>query len=235
MLDPPHNLARAGTTGGPARSARPVLSVGATGHRAARLEGIGPATLEAAVAATLARIEQAAIAVADDVELRAITALADGADSIVAEAAMQRGWSLLSILPFAREHYAADFTSSQSLATYDRLIAASQRVVEPAGQHEDPAVAYERAGRIVLAQADILIAIWDGDPPRGRGGTAQIVAEAVARGIAVIRIDPCSSSAPALLWDGLTGHDAGRQDVDTVPRAGLDALPRLIRGLLLGR
>ena len=32
--------------------------------------------------------------------------------------------------------------------------------------------AYERAGRHVVDRADVLIALWDGQPPRGRGGTA---------------------------------------------------------------
>ncbi len=223
--------------------ARPILSIGVTGHRAARLADADEAALAATVAATLERIELAAIAVAADVELRAITALADGADSIVAEAAIRRGWSLASILPFARGHYAEDFASPQSLATYDRLIAASGRVFELAAQESfqddgDAPAAYERAGRIVLGQADILIAVWDGGPAQGRGGTGQIVAEAVARDIPVIQIDPLVHIAPALLWDGLTEHDLGQQTVDTVPRAALDALPGdalagLIRQLLL--
>jgi hypothetical protein len=85
----------------------------------------------------------------------------------------------------------------------------------------------------VLAQADILVAVWDGGPAQGRGGTAQIVAEAVARDIPVIQIDPQGQSAPSLLWDGLTEHDLGQQDVDTVPRGSLDDLAALIRQLLL--
>ena len=38
--------------------------------------------------------------------------------------------------------------------------------------------AYEDAGRYVVTHCDILIALWDGRPSRGRGGTAEIVAYA---------------------------------------------------------
>jgi hypothetical protein len=38
--------------------------------------------------------------------------------------------------------------------------------------------AYSDAGRYVVDHADIVIALWDGGPPRGEGGTAEIVAYA---------------------------------------------------------
>jgi hypothetical protein len=209
-----------------------MLSIGVTGHRAARLDGTD---LSHAVAATLALIEQVARSVMPDACLNLVSALADGADSMVADAALARGWALSSVLPFAREQYASDFSGTHDLAVLARLIDASARVFEIVGSTRPDAApaGYERAGRIVLAQADILIAIWDGQPALGRGGTAQIVAEAVVRDIPVIRIDPLGTQAPLLLWDGLTDHDLGQQDIETVPRGGLDRLPRLIGQIML--
>jgi len=43
--------------------------------------------------------------------------------------------------------------------------------------------AYESAGLFVLDHIDVLIALWDGKPAKGRGGTGQMVAEARARGL----------------------------------------------------
>ena len=216
-------------------AARPVLAVGVTGHRDARLEEMDCAALDAMIADTLAQIEAAARTAAPTVALRVVTALADGADSLVAQSAKTRGWALLSVLPFARAAYADDFTTEQTLATFDRLIAASTAVFEIAADARATAApaAYERAGKIVLAQADILIAVWDGQPAQGRGGTGHIVAEAVARDIPVIQIDPQGQTAPTLLWDGLTEHDLGQQNVETVPRGGLGGLPGLIGQLIL--
>ena len=46
------------------------------------------------------------------------------------------------------------------------------------GLDEVRAQAYEAAGRYVVDHCDLLIAVWDGKPARGRGGTAEIVAYA---------------------------------------------------------
>lgn len=67
--------------------------------------------------------------------------------------------------------------------------------------------AYEAAGRLVMSQADILIAVWDGDPAQGRGGTAQIVAEAIALHLPIIHIDPDDPACPRLIWPGVENAD----------------------------
>ncbi len=215
--------------------ARLILTIGVTGHRASRLADVDMAALAAAVDETLGKIALAAVLPGFPVQLRLVTALADGADAIVAECAVARGWQLASVLPFAREAYQADFAAPESLAAYQRLLAASHAVFELPGVHHDDESpgAYERAGRIVLAQSDIVLALWDGRPAQGRGGTAQIVGEAVAQDIPVIQIDPRGGRGAVLLWDGLTEHDLGQQSVATVPRGSLDALPGLIGKLLL--
>lgn len=211
-----------------------MITIGVTGHRASRLGGVELTALADAVDQALGRVELAATF---PVQMRLITALADGADTIVAECALARGWLLASVLPFAREAYLADFTLPDSRAAYQRLLAASQAVFELPGMHqvdESPG-AYESAGRFVLAQADVLLTIWDGGPAQGQGGTAQIVAEAVAQDIPVILIGLRDGHVPILLWGGFTGHDPGGHNVATVPRGSLDALPGLIRALRLGR
>ena len=43
--------------------------------------------------------------------------------------------------------------------------------------------AYLAAGLGVLDRSDALLALWDGEPARGRGGTAEVVAEARARAL----------------------------------------------------
>jgi hypothetical protein len=41
-------------------------------------------------------------------------------------------------------------------------------------------------GRIVIEQSDLLIAIWDGEEARGRGGTASVVQDARERQLPVV-------------------------------------------------
>ena len=63
------------------------------------------------------------------------------------------------------------------------------------GRGKTAARAYEAAGLLMLANADIVIAIWDQLPADGIGGTALIVEHAVAEGVPVILIDPRTPSA----------------------------------------
>ena len=57
--------------------------------------------------------------------------------------------------------------------------------------------AYERAGHAVIEGCDILLALWDGQPSRGQGGTAEIVAEAERRGCRVVVIPVERPEVPA--------------------------------------
>lgn len=55
-------------------------------------------------------------------------------------------------------------------------------------RNENHTLFYEAAGREILKQADLLIAVWDGQKARGRGGTGQMVKEAIINKIPVIWI-----------------------------------------------
>jgi hypothetical protein len=223
-------------------TARPrlCLSLGVTGHREANLRGADLDALRSVVAGALAQAEAALQAVARQhteafdaasPRLRLLSALADGADSLVAHAALERGWRLDACLPFAREEYAADFDAPQ-LADYEALLARSDAVFELPGQRADVEAAYESVGRLILDQCDLLIALWDGDRNRGRGGTSYVVAEAVARQVPVLHIHTSGSQPPQILWSGLGIAELDQPTVETVPRAALqDMLPQVVAAL----
>jgi hypothetical protein len=211
-----------------------ALGVGITGHRLERLGSFDLAALQAALRGVLMMIATAAGGDGAS-PMRLITSLADGADTIAAHQAVALGWSLDAVLPLPRVEYLADFLDDQARADHEALLAGANAVFELDGDRKidgGAAVAYERAGRVVLSQSDILIAVWDGHPVRGRGGAAQIVAEAVLAGIPVVVIDPAHCGSPRLLWDGLAEHDLGQQTVETVPAGDLGELPALVRALL---
>jgi CTP synthase (UTP-ammonia lyase) len=50
--------------------------------------------------------------------------------------------------------------------------------------------AYEIVGHHVVNHCDVLIALWDGRPSRGRGGTAEIVAYAREKKCPMLIISP---------------------------------------------
>ena len=209
------------------------LTVGVTGHRAHRLAGVNLAALAAVVATTLQQLQTAMDAVKRDhqsafadkpAQLRMVSALADGADTMVANAALAAGWRVDGCLPFSREVYANDFSGT----AYDEFIELLRNMTatfELPGKHSEAAErdsAYEAVGRLVLEQSDIVLAIWDGDLGRGRGGTSRVVADAVARHIPVIHIHTRSAEAPLLLWSGLSDAEIEQPSVELVPRVAAE-------------
>jgi len=128
--------------------------------------------------------------------LRIISALASGADQWVAEEAINLGFELQSVLPFSREEYLKDFTVPLEAESYKNLLKEASAVLEldgKIGKVEDEnrkpdSQSYEAVGRGILNQTDLLIAVWDGKDAQGRGGTGQVVREALQNGIPVVHI-----------------------------------------------
>ncbi len=209
----------------------PAIAVGVTGHRLERLDPADIAFIRDVAASVMSEIVAAAKGTAEQLSFRLVTGLADGADSIVADLAISKGWAVDAVLAFPREDFARDFAEGAERDALECRIETAHSIFELPGARTDAGsgIAYERVGHTVLAQCDILLAIWDNAPARGRGGAAQIVADAVLLNIPVIQIDPVGKGTPILLWDGLDEHDLGAQTVDTVARGGIDQLPALMR------
>jgi len=162
-----------------------------------------------------------------------ISALAEGSDRILAEAGLAQGHPLNVILPFARIDYRRDFESEASRQTFDALLAKAGAVFELNGNREGAERAYEAAGLLMLANADIVIAIWDQLPADGIGGTAMIVEHAVAEGVPVILIDPRAPADTAVLWRADLKLPTARAGIEDVPRRALATiLPQMISLLL---
>ena len=129
-----------------------------------------------------------------------ISPLADGVDQIAAEVALELGFSLQVVLPFARAEYRKDFVRNGAAERFDALIARVDTVLELPGARDQESEAYMMAGRATVAHCDVLIAVWDGLAARGRGGTAEVVQLAVQRGSPVVHL-PADGVTPArILW-----------------------------------
>lgn len=132
--------------------------------------------------------------------MRFVSAIADGSDQIAASAALSLGWELQAILPFSHADYRESLADSAARERFDLLLASASRVLELTGDEPGDVEAYVMAGRATVAQCDLLIAVWDGLPPRGRGGTAEVVQMAIARGTPVVHIPPEPDKPAKLLW-----------------------------------
>ena len=162
------------------------LRAGVTGHRFIAEDDTA---VVAAVRDALGQIEERRRngTAATPVDLTVVSALAEGADRLVARQAMLLGARLEVVLPLPRDDYLADFGSHPSKAEFHELLGQAAAVTELAadGRREE---AYERAGRAVVDRSDVVLALWDGRAARGRGGTAEIVSYAREQHVPVLRI-----------------------------------------------
>ncbi|MCU1369694.1 MAG: hypothetical protein JWO77_888 [Ilumatobacteraceae bacterium] len=124
-----------------------------------------------------------------------VSALAEGADRIVAERVLARpGGRLVALLPLDPADYVRDFADVASVQAFTDLLAAADEHEVVRGAPTDDGTreaAYERAGHAMLDRIDVLLALWDGEPSKGRGGTAEMVVEAglIGRRCEVITVE----------------------------------------------
>ncbi len=202
--------------------------MGVTGHRLGAIPAERREGIQTGIVAALAIIEEAAQAIRERLAstglfgdapsaFAMVSPLADGADQFAARAALDRGWRLQAVLPFARAIYAADFIGEDPSETFDALLARAGGVLELPGDRRHEAESYLLAGRATVAHSDVIVAVWDGAPPRGRGGTAEVVQLAVASGVPVIHITPTEDRVD-LLWSGFDPHIVTRNGHDGMIR-----------------
>jgi hypothetical protein len=162
------------------------LWVGVTGHR----DVAHPDEVAAAVDAVLD-----SLAGDQGTPLVAVSGLAEGADRLVARRVLARpGGRLVALLPLDPADYVADFADVASVQEFTDLLAAADEYEVIRGAPSDDwtrEAAYERAGHAMLDRCDVLLALWDGQPGRGRGGTAEMVFEAglIGRRCEVISVE----------------------------------------------
>jgi cytosine/adenosine deaminase-related metal-dependent hydrolase len=150
------------------------MKIGVTGHR--HRAGIDWPWVADALTAELVRLGTVT---------RAYTSLAEGADQVFAETALQLGIPVTAVIPFT-DH--ANCFAGEALAAYRRLLDRCERL--DLASRDPPEQSYLQAGQRVVQAADLLFAVWDGAPAHGIGGTAEIVAYAHRLGRHVCHINP---------------------------------------------
>lgn len=216
----------------PAADGRLPIVVGVTGHRHLR-------------AADLPAYRSRVVELFDGLRarypatpLRIISALAAGADRLVAQIALERGHELIAPLPLEPEDYERDFPESvaefrailqrvprERVFVWPRSDAAIMTSAPGRSAQGAPAaerdLRYAEVGAFVAEQCHILLAIWDGAPSEGEdssAGTASVVALKLGQGGAMrpgTGLDP-ADTGPVFhvhaVRSGSDGPPAGRVD-----------------------
>jgi len=148
------------------------LRIGVTGHRVLMQTDL----ITAGIGKALARIEGEY----PGRSLMVVSSLAEGADRLVAAAVLKRPHSCLQVvLPLPKFEYLDDFATPASKEEFLRFLARKDDIVELPAQVSREA-AYASAGQRMLDGIDVLVAVWDGKPAQGEGGTAKVVTRARA-------------------------------------------------------
>lgn len=156
------------------------MRIGITGHRGLSEE------VERRVRALLSQ----AVKEYDPGELVGVSCIADGPDSWFAEAVLDHGGRIEVVVP------AAEYRNSLPHwhhPTYDRLIHQASDIHET-GMTASDSHAHMAGSEILVGLADELLAVWDGLPARGYGGTADVVAYAERQGTTVRVLWPQGAS-----------------------------------------
>jgi hypothetical protein len=115
-----------------------------------------------------------------------MSSLAEGADQVVAEVALELGVSLLALLPMPRDSYIEDFETLPAREKFYALLARATEVLElpitpgntarSIAEHgKNRTRQYAQLGVFLCAHCHILLALWDGKYSDKLGGTGQVI------------------------------------------------------------
>src|SRR5262249_16124683 len=217
---------------------RLTMRVGITGHRPNKLTGAMIARVQKQLPEIFAAIERTAASILtgsapvyanEPADFRMISGFAEGADQI-AVAACPPGWRIEAILPFPRQEYLKDFASSAAGDGRDvrdeflKSLAKASTVPEIEDVPPDSRdQGYAKAGSFMLRQIDVLVAVWDGKPPKP-AGTGSIARGAAAAGIPVIWLSTHAEGTTRLITQ-LPPRRGPPGNASESPRASLVAPP----------
>jgi hypothetical protein len=164
------------------------LVIGTTGHRDVRPQDVP--LLEREVRAIIDRLRSDYLGDDNETPIILISALAEGADSVVARVALAMGVKLIAPLPLPVAEYRRDFEpglNPGAAAEFDRLLseASAAPVMSFAAGNSLDAVRkdsgkraeqYRAVGLFIVQNCDVLIALWDGNErDMAVGGTGEVV------------------------------------------------------------
>ena len=144
-----------------------------------------------------------------------LSSVAEGGDQVFVEQARSLGMSWHAILPLPRDEFSKDF-SPEAWTVVEGLIDGAEhvRVITENGTRED---AYLDCGMATVEGCDVLLAVWDGEPARGKGGTGDVVAYARSLGRPLFLINPSTLEVTQENLHNLELGDSGLENLNHLP------------------
>ncbi len=154
-----------------------TFAIGFTGHRKLADEKEGRAAIHKFLEAQKAETSS---------KIYGVSSVAAGADLIFAETCLHLGIPLRILLPFTPEEFHKDFDEP----TWKRAehVMSQALSVDVVGTDPSRDARYYECGVETVDQSELLLALWDGKPSNGLGGTEDIVSFARDQGRPVVWI-----------------------------------------------
>jgi hypothetical protein len=138
-----------------------------------------------------------------------LSPLAEGADRLAVKQWLRHpAVRLIALLPMPADDYMKDFGGQESQREFQDLLQQAEEVITlPPCVERDQA--YLNAGRYIVEQCDVLLAVWNGKAARGVGGTGDIVQLARERGTPLVWIFAGNGNGAELTLQEASEQDGG--------------------------
>lgn len=196
---------------GAGASALPLFRVvGFSGHR----QLSDPASAARAITAALSTLRQEIPG-----EWIGLSSVATGSDQLFVQQVLDLGLSWHAILPLPAREFRQDFSLSE-WQEVERLLTRADHVlaINQSGSRED---GYLDCGTETVNGADVLIALWDGEAARGKGGTGDVVEYAQSINKPTLIVDPATLVVRKENWTTLDRMDAALVQLNHLPDASI--------------
>jgi hypothetical protein len=173
-----------------------TLAIGFTGHRKLPDEAKCREAIRRVLVAWKARVPGV---------VYGVSSAAAGGDLLFAETCIELNLPIRVFLPLPREQFRDDF-DDPTWSRAERVLT-SALSVEVTGVGQKPTERYYECGIETVQQSQLLIALWDGGPGHGMGGTADMVYFAKGQGRPIAWINSATGAvqyfneSPELLRD----------------------------------
>ena len=182
--------------------------IGFTGHR----QLADPARISASIRSALTDLKHAAPG-----EWLALSSIAAGSDMIFAREAMKLDLAWQAVLPLIPAEFKKDFSNEEWREAETLLSEAEQvRVLTEKDGRND---AYLDAGMETVHESDVLLAVWDGEPARGKGGTADVIGYARELGHPMVIIHAVTGELRRENWDAFAERELDLVHFNHLPPA----------------
>lgn len=124
-----------------------------------------------------------------------ITSLAIGADQLFAEVLRKSHVPYIAVIP--SNGYETTFQNTHDLRRYQELLQGASERRKLTFKKPSETAFYE-AGKQIVNLSDMLIAIWNGQPAKGLGGTGDIVKYALSVKKPIVHLNPITQTVQEL-------------------------------------